>query len=139
VVDVPAELPPAAASPERAARIVLGLVENAIKFSPPGGVITLCAAVEGDGLVVTLADQGPGVPPELREAVFDRYFTAAGEGGAGARGTGLGLAIVQSLVTGAGGRIAVDDAPGGGARFRFVLPAAPARDHGAEDGAEEEA
>lgn len=133
VVDVPAGLPPAAASPERAARIVLGLVENAIKFSPPGGAITLHAAVESDGLVVTLADQGPGVPPELREAVFDRYFTAAGEGGAGARGTGLGLAIVQSLVTGAGGRIAVDDAPGGGARFRFVLPAAPARDHEAEE------
>jgi signal transduction histidine kinase len=127
VVEVPQGLPQAAASAERTARIVLGLLENAIKFSPPGGTITLRAQEAPEGLAVTLADEGPGVPLPLREAVFDRYFTAAHEGGAGARGTGLGLAIVQSLVEGAGGRIAVDDAPGGGARFRFVLPAADAR------------
>jgi two-component system sensor histidine kinase ChvG len=124
VVEVRSGLPPVAASPERAARILLGLLENAIKFSPAEGTLRLGAAAEGDRVAVTLADEGPGVPPELREAVFDRYFTAAAEGGAGARGTGLGLAIVQSLVEGAGGRIAVDDAPGGGARFRFTLPAA---------------
>ncbi len=127
VVEVSEALPPAAASPERAARIVLGLLENAIKFSPPGGTITVRAAAEPEGLALTLADEGPGVPPALREAVFDRYFTAPREGGAGARGTGLGLAIVHSLVEGAGGHIAVDDAPGGGARFRFVLPAASRR------------
>jgi len=126
VVEVPEGLPELAASPERAARIVLGLLENAIKFSPAGASIRIAAEEDGEAIAVTLADEGPGVPPKLREAIFDRYFTAAGEGGAGARGTGLGLAIVQSLVEGAGGRIGVDDAPGGGARFRFVLPRAAA-------------
>jgi signal transduction histidine kinase len=127
VVELPGALPAVAASGERVARIVLGLLENAIKFSPPGGAIRLGAESGGDEVAVTLADEGPGVPPELREAIFDRYFTAAGEGGAGARGTGLGLAIVQSLVEAARGRIEVNDAPGGGARFRFVLPVARAR------------
>lgn len=130
-VEVPRPLPPAAAAPERAARIVLGLLENAIKFSPPGGTITLRAELDPRGLALTLADEGPGVPPELRTAVFDRYFTATREGGAGARGTGLGLAIVHSLVEGAGGHIEVDDAPGGGAIFRFVLPVASS--HGVAD------
>jgi signal transduction histidine kinase len=133
VVEVPMGLPQVAASAERMARIVLGLLENAIKFSPPGGTITLRAEAAAEGLAMTLADQGPGVPLALRTAVFDRYFTAAGEGGAGARGTGLGLAIVQSLVEGAGGHIAVDDAPGGGARFRCVLPAADERLQEEED------
>jgi signal transduction histidine kinase len=136
VVELPGALPAVAASSERVARIVLGLLENAIKFSPPGGAIRLGAEGCGDEVAVTLADEGPGVPPELREAIFDRYFTASGEGGAGARGTGLGLAIVQSLVEAARGRIEVNDAPGGGARFRFVLPAARAR---AGEGARAEA
>lgn len=115
---------PATISAERAQRVLLGLLENAIKFSPAGSRI-VASARRGEGsVVVELRDEGPGVPAELREAIFDRYFSTSREGGPGARGTGLGLAIVQSLVQGAGGVIAVDDAPEGGARFRFELPAA---------------
>lgn len=111
-------------SAERAARVLLGLLENAIKFSPAGSSITVSARAHAAGVQVEVTDEGPGVPTELREAIFDRTFTSVREGGPGARGTGLGLAIVHSLVHDAGGRIAVDDAPGGGARFRFEIPAA---------------
>jgi len=108
-------------SAERAQRVLMGLLENAIKFSPSGSVIRVSARGVDGAVEVEVCDQGPGVPPELRESVFDRYFTSTREGGA--RGTGLGLAIVQSLVQDAGGLISVDDAPGGGARFRFEIPA----------------
>ncbi|MEM9457032.1 MAG: ATP-binding protein [Myxococcota bacterium] len=111
-------------SAERAQRVMLGLLENAIKFSPAGSSIVVSAAGAQQTVVVEIRDAGPGVPVSLREAIFDRYFTSAREGGPGARGTGLGLAIVQSLVQGAGGTITVDDAPEGGARFRFELPVA---------------
>lgn len=126
-------------SAERAQRVMLGLLENAIKFSPAGSSIIVSATSAPQAVVVEIRDAGPGVPASLREAIFDRYFTSAQEGGAGARGTGLGLAIVQSLVQGAGGTISVDDAPEGGARFRFELPAVQraederATDEGSED------
>lgn len=118
-------VPPAAMGPERFHRVLLGLLENAIKFSPTGATISLGTALADEGHVrATVADQGPGVPTELREAVFDRHFSAPREGGAAARGTGLGLAIVKGLVDSARGRVTVDDAPGGGARFHVDLPIA---------------
>ncbi|MCA9706024.1 MAG: hypothetical protein KDK70_09275, partial [Myxococcales bacterium] len=120
----PAEPLRAAIAAERAQRVLLGLLENAIKFSPAGATIVASARGNAEAVVLEICDEGPGVPPQLREAIFDRYFTSAREGGPGARGTGLGLAIVQSLVQGAGGSITVDDAPEGGARFQVRLPAA---------------
>lgn len=130
-LEVEAELPAAAMATERAHRVLLGLLENAIKFSPQGATITLGASCAGDHVVATIADEGPGVEPALREAIFDRYFAAPREATPGAwaaaRGTGLGLAIVKGLVEGVGGRVAVDDAPGGGARFSVVLARAEPR------------
>lgn len=113
---------PARISAERAQRVLLGLLENAIKFSPSESTITIAARQAEDSIEVELCDQGPGVPESLREAIFDRYFSAPREGGPGSRGTGLGLALVQSLVHGAGGRIEVDSGPSGGACFRFEIP-----------------
>ncbi|HWB73990.1 MAG TPA: ATP-binding protein [Nannocystaceae bacterium] len=123
VVDVATDLPEAAIAAERMHRVLFGLLENAIKFSPAGASISLAATQVGDEIVVTVADEGPGVAPELREAIFDRYFSGPREGGPAARGTGLGLAIVKGLVEGACGRVRVDDAPSGGARFEVALPA----------------
>ncbi len=119
--DVPERPLHATISAERAQRVLLGLLENAIKFSPEGSTLRVSARGSEGAVAVEVCDEGPGVPPPLRESVFDRYFTSTREGGA--RGTGLGLAIVHSLVHDAGGRIEVDDAPGGGARFRFEIPA----------------
>ena len=123
-VDVASDLPAAAMAAERMHRVLFGLLENAIKFSPAGASISLAATRVDDELVVTVADEGPGVAAELREAIFDRYFSGPREGGPAARGTGLGLAIVKGLVEGACGRVRVDDAASGGARFEIALPMA---------------
>lgn len=103
----------------RLERILFGLLENAIKFSPEGGRIVVRAAPHDGHLRLEVEDQGPGVPLELREDIFDRH-TTGGRGGASS--TGIGLAIVQSLVSKAGGDIWVDESPEGGARFCCVLP-----------------
>ncbi len=103
----------------RLERILFGLLENAIKFSPEGGRITVRASQRDGDLLLEVEDQGPGVPVELRREIFDRHFSG-GRGSAG--GTGIGLAIVQSLVTKAGGRIWADETSQGGARFCCVLP-----------------
>ncbi len=106
-------------------RILLNLLSNAFKFTPTGARIrcTARAAGEGEppgGLVLEVADGGPGVPPEHRDAIFLRFRqlgTAGQEGG-----TGLGLSIAKEFAELHGGRISVGDAPEGGALFRVVLP-----------------
>lgn len=103
----------------RLERILFGLLENAIKFSPEGGQITVRASPRNGGLLLEVEDEGPGVPRELRDEIFDRHFSG-GRGSAG--GTGIGLAIVQSLVAGAGGRVWVEETSQGGARFCCALP-----------------
>jgi len=105
-------------------RILLNLLSNALKFTPAGGKVRISAQSGPDASSVTIevADSGPGVPPEFREAVFERFRQL--EGGTTRRfgGTGLGLAIVRDLVELLGGGVFVDGAPEGGARFRIQLP-----------------
>lgn len=103
----------------RLERILFGLLENAIKFSPDGGRITVRATPREGDLLLEVEDQGPGVPLEVREEIFGRHFTG-GRGGSGS--TGIGLAIVKSLVSKAGGLVWADESPQGGARFCCVLP-----------------
>jgi two-component system, OmpR family, sensor histidine kinase CreC len=102
---------------DRLHRVLLGLLENAIRFSPQSGAIAVEIAVAGGEVLLSVADQGLGVPPELRAAVFERQFTAERDGVGAARGTGFGLSIVRSLVAASRGRVWVEDAPGGGTRF----------------------
>lgn len=115
-----ADLPRITVERRRLERILFGLLENAIKFSPQGGRITIRVGTREGQLLVEIEDEGPGVPDELREEIFNRHSTG-GRGGAG--GTGLGLAIVRSLTTAVGGSVWAEAAPGGGARFCCVLPA----------------
>ncbi|MDH3523862.1 MAG: ATP-binding protein [Acidobacteriota bacterium] len=119
-VEEAAPLPALPIEQGRLERIVFGLLENAIKFSPEGGRITVRASRRDAALLLEIEDQGPGVPAGIREEIFDRHFTG-GRGNAGS--TGIGLAIVQSLVSKAGGRVWVEEPPRGGARFCCVLPA----------------
>ena len=109
----------------RLGQIFDNLLSNADRFAPSGTPITISVAREGGGLVaVRVADRGPGVPPELRERIFERFFRGDGDGKPG--GTGLGLAIVKGLVEAHAGTVAVEDGAGPGAVFRFTLPEAPA-------------
>ena len=119
-------LPVARVDPRAVAEVVYALVDNAAKYSPPAAPIRIRARRgAGDMIEVSVEDEGPGVPSELRERVFDKFFRATRDGGgAGLRpsGTGMGLAIARGIVEAHGGHIRIEEAEGGGARFVFTLP-----------------
>jgi len=102
---------------EQLHRLLLNLLTNAIQALPEGGDIALVATVDDDEVEISVADNGPGVDPEMRAVLFDPFRTSK------ARGAGLGLALCKKIVDGCGGRIAVGDAPEGGALFSVRLPA----------------
>ena len=112
--------------PDRLARTINAIIDNAVSFSPPGGLVEIAAARVGDEVRIRVDDEGPGVPPEAREAIFNRFHSVRPEGENFGRHSGLGLAIAQAIVKGHDGEIDVqdrDDAPSG-ARFTIRLPAA---------------
>jgi two-component system sensor histidine kinase KdpD len=109
---------------KRVGQVFDNLLSNADRFAPPATPITVTAGHEEPGLVtVRVIDRGPGVPAEMRERIFERFFRGDGNGTVG--GTGLGLAIVKGLVEAHAGTVAVEDGTRPGATFRFTLPEAP--------------
>ena len=120
-VQTDANLPHAAADVDRFDQVVRNLLTNAVKFSPAGREISLRLSDADGQVVLTVADQGPGIPADELEAVFDKFAqssltkTAAG-------GTGLGLAICREIVEAHGGTIAAANRPGGGAQFTVHWP-----------------
>ena len=111
------------AAPERLVQAFENLLANAVSFSPLGATVAVIARQEGATVVVDVDDSGPGIPPEHRERVFDRFFTSRPPGGDEPH-DGLGLAIVRALVEGHGGSVAASERPGGGARLSVRLPVA---------------
>ena len=110
----------------RLVRAIDNIIDNAISFSPPGGLVEIAAARVGDTVRIRVDDEGPGVPEEAREAIFNRFHSVRPEEEHFGRHTGLGLAIARAIVEGHDGEIDVqdrDDAPSG-ARFTILLPAA---------------
>jgi two-component system, NtrC family, sensor histidine kinase KinB len=116
--------PKVLADPARAPLALGNLLQNALQHTPAGGTVAVRAEPEGDGVAFSVADSGPGIPEEYLGRVFDRFFQVPGSEG----GAGLGLAIAKEIVQAHGGRIGVEShgGNGGGATFRFTLPAAPA-------------
>ncbi|GGB33470.1 histidine kinase [Sphingomonas metalli] len=110
----------------RLERVFENLLDNALSFSPDGGMIAIEGRVEDDDLILSVEDDGPGVPAESREAIFRRFQSIRPEGEAFGRHSGLGLAIARTIVEGHGGAIAAEARPDGarGARFVVRLPAA---------------
>jgi two-component system OmpR family sensor kinase len=108
-------------------RLAGNLIENALIHTPAGTPVTVSVRREGPAAVLEVADRGPGVPPGMRDRVFERF--ARGAGDAAPQGSsGLGLAIVRSVTDAHGGRVELRDAEGGGARFVVTLPGeAPTR------------
>ena len=98
-------------------RVVRNLIDNAVRHSPEGGVVTVDVATEEDCAVLRVIDEGPGFDPSVRESAFDRFVTADPSRAGGA---GLGLAIAKGIVTAHGGGIAIEDGPGG--RVAVTLP-----------------
>nr|WP_295375001.1 ATP-binding protein [uncultured Sphingosinicella sp.] len=105
----------------RLARALDNVVDNAISFSPRDGLVEICAAQIGGEVSVTVEDEGPGVPPEAREAIFNRFHSIRPEGEAFGRHSGLGLAIGKAIVDGHDGRIAAGDRRDGRQGARFAL------------------
>ena len=112
-------------SPDDLHRLVLNLVENAVRHTPPGTPVQVAVRTEGDEAVLDVSDAGPGVPGGLGEQIFSRFVRGSGPADvATGSGTGLGLAIVKAVATGHGGDVEVDSSPGGGARFTVRMPLA---------------
>jgi len=111
---------PVTGDPVRLRQLVAILVDNAIRHSPPGSEVRVAVRTGARTADLSVEDQGPGIRPEDLPRVFDRFWRAPG---APAGGTGLGLAIAQWIVERHGGRIAVMNRDGGGARFDVQLPA----------------
>ena len=108
-------------------QVVINIVNNAVKYTPEGSRITLSAKRDGQMVAVEVADDGPGIPDEAKEKLFDMFYTAGNERGDGRRGLGLGLALCKSIVTAHGGTIAAIDNHPQGTVFRFTLRASEVR------------
>ena len=124
VVDCPPDVPAVRADPQALDRILGNLVANAVKYAPRGTRVRLAAQAEADRVILTVEDEGPGIPPALAARVFEPYFRVA-RTAAGVPGVGLGLAVVKALVEAQDGRIAIAGEPGRGTRVTLELPAVP--------------
>jgi len=140
IIDVSLEpdLPLVRVDAHSVAEVVYTLVDNAAKYSPPGSRIRVTANRAGDDMLrLAVENEGVGIPPELRERVFDKFFRAMRDGDSGTSGTGMGLAIARGIVEAHGGRIWVEDRNGkSGTVVALTLPVGD-RDEAAEETASE--
>lgn len=102
-------------------QVLVNLIGNAIKFSPDGGRIELAARKVGDQIRIEVRDQGPGIPPEEQQRLFEAFYRLS-QPGAAVEGTGLGLAITSKLVEMHGSKLEIESEPGRGSCFYFLLP-----------------
>jgi two-component system sensor histidine kinase KdpD len=120
-VDIPADLPPVSMDRELVRRVLRHLIENAARYSPPTSTLHIRANIEGFRLLVSLADEGPGISDADQPFIFDKFFRGQHQK-AGTPGTGMGLAIVKAIMIAHGGGIEAASRPGRGALFTFWLP-----------------
>jgi heavy metal sensor kinase len=112
----------ARADPQRLHLALTNLIENAIKFTPSGSSVRVTTWRRGSEVGVTVSDEGPGIPAEDRERLFDRYYRADSARGRNVGGSGLGLAICHEVALAHGGRLWFESAAGGGSAFFLALP-----------------
>ena len=125
VLDLPTEPLPATADRDKLRQVFSILLDNAIKYSPEGGTVTVGVERKRDTVEVSVADQGLGIPQADQEQIFRKFYRGSdAEARLGPGGTGLGLFIARGLVTAMGGRIWVESREGEGSTFAFELPAA---------------
>ena len=118
----PAEPLVAAVDAKRVEQVLRNLLDNAIKYSPEGGTITVQAYADNVQILLAVSDEGIGIPAEEWERVFERFHRVENEITRRMRGAGLGLAVCQGIVEAHGGRIWVESQPGAGSTFCFTLP-----------------
>ncbi|MBA7645201.1 Sensor histidine kinase WalK [subsurface metagenome] len=121
-IELPDDLPPVVVDDGRISEVLTNLVENAAKYSEEGTRITIGASPNGRAVIVSVSDEGIGIPVELHQKVFDRFYQVGSHRKSNRSGTGLGLAICRGIIEAHGGRIWVDSEARQGARFSFSLP-----------------
>jgi two-component system phosphate regulon sensor histidine kinase PhoR len=119
-LEAPGDLPQPIGDVRRVEQVLVNLMHNAIKFTAPGGRITLGARLDGDRVVVSVADTGTGIAEEDLERIFERFYKT--DKSRGSTGTGLGLAIARHIVEAHGGVLWADSVEGKGSTFYFSLP-----------------
>lgn len=103
-------------------RLLLNLVDNGIKYTPPGGTVKVSIERKDDAVILSVRDTGPGIPPEEQEKVFQRFFRSQEARSAGQGGSGLGLSIAKSIAEAHGGKLELESTPGEGSILRVFLP-----------------
>jgi two-component system sensor histidine kinase KdpD len=131
---IPPELPLIPMDDVLIEQVLINLIDNVLKYTPPGSPIEVAAEDIGGAVLVEIADRGPGLPPGEEKLIFEKFHRS--DAGRSARGAGLGLAICRGIVQAHGGRIWAENRPGGGVAVRFTLPVkeappAPAEGDGA--------
>lgn len=119
---IAAGLPAVSVDRERMMQVVHNLLDNAIRYTPAGGAVTVGLDAGEREVRFWVADTGPGIPPEERDRIFDRFYRLDASRSRASGGSGLGLAIVKSLVEAHGGRVWVESREGEGSRFTVALP-----------------
>ncbi len=123
VVDMPPEMPQVNADSRRIRQVLTNLIGNAIKYTKRGQITVSCE-MENDFLIVSVSDQGEGIPPEFLDKIFERFFQIDGASTRRVGGSGLGLSISRGIIQAHGGRMWVESVQGQGSTFRFSLPLA---------------
>ena len=108
-------------------QVVINLVDNAIKYTPPGSNIKIRTERKGEKAIISISDDGPGISDEVKPHIFDRFYSGANKIADSRRSLGLGLSLCKSIVTVHGGEITVKDSKPQGTVFTFTLPAEEAR------------
>jgi two-component system phosphate regulon sensor histidine kinase PhoR len=120
--DSGADLPPVRGDAASLRQVLQNLLDNAVRYAPPGGHVWIRAGVRDKEIVVSVTDEGPGIPKVEQERIFERFYRADAARSRESGGTGLGLSIAKHLVEAHGGRIRVESEVGHGATFQVFLP-----------------
>ena len=123
--DLDPRLPIVSGDRDRLIQVLSNLVNNAVKYSPEGGTVTLATRADGRFALVSITDTGIGIPQDEIGHVFERFRRVRSGAAQSIPGTGLGLTIVKQIVEMHGGRIWVESAVGHGSSFHFTIPLAP--------------
>lgn len=135
VIDVPADLPAVRADARRLREVILNLVDNAVKYTPPGGSLTITASADADRVSFQVADTGVGIPSDAARHIFEPFFRVPGPGPQrGEHSTGLGLALSKKLIEAQSGTISFESGPAQGTVFTVSLPRGSVR--GAKHGSD---
>jgi two-component system, OmpR family, sensor histidine kinase KdpD len=119
---LPEDLPPVQLDYLQIDQVLTNLIENAVRYTPSDSPIELSVNVDGEQMVISVADRGPGIPFSDLERVFDKFYRVLGRTAERTTGSGLGLAVCKGLVEAHGGHVWAENREGGGAIFRFTLP-----------------